>query len=331
MDADLEQSQHDQVYDDGEVQHQEDDSQQDQSHYDTQNRQEEEEEHDDQNDIEHQTPDSNNNNNHQGHALNINTNAQLAADSRQDYRSQDEEQSQDQQQNNSAIKGSQQSRKNRGHNYNKNGKNFLEMNKQVKTKKELQNESIMKQKERMSDVQMRKSQQSFMGYSMMSSTLKRDVPSRANDWHTMSLNHKLLDSAPAKTGVTNKSNTFIIDHDSQANSVEPSNSMSKTFTQTPKEKAWHRTNASEIVLLNSYKTLDVPKGEEGTLLPCKKVGVPEKLNLNQSKTLYNSNYNKEEEIRDQYKSHREVKSVVHNLNNPQVQSQRAKTFSSNVF
>jgi len=29
--------------------------------------------------------------------------------------------------------------------------------------------------------------------------------------------------------------------------------------------------------------LDVPKGEENKLLPAKKVGVPQKLNLNQSK------------------------------------------------
>lgn len=40
---------------------------------------------------------------------------------------------------------------------------------------------------------------------------------------------------------------------------------------------------------------------------------------------------KEEDISDQYRSHREVKQVVHNLNNSQVQSMRMKTLSSNVF
>jgi len=83
--------------------------------------------------------------------------------------------------------------------------------------------------------------------------------------------------------------------------------------------------------LTSVKTLDVPKGEESEVLPCKKNGVQDKLSLNQSKAYENSNYVKEKDIPDQYKSHREVKPVVHNLNNHQVQSQRLKNLSSNVF
>jgi hypothetical protein len=37
--------------------------------------------------------------------------------------------------NNSAVKGSQHSKQNRGHNYSKSGKNFLEMNMQVRPSK----------------------------------------------------------------------------------------------------------------------------------------------------------------------------------------------------
>lgn len=76
------------------------------------------------------------------------------------------------------------------------------------------------------------------------------------------------------------------------------------------------TNSSDVNFLHSYKALDVPKGEESKVIPAKKIGVPEKLNLNQSKSYINSDYVKEEDIPDQYKSHKEVPKIVHNLNNP---------------
>lgn len=81
----------------------------------------------------------------------------------------------------------------------------------------------------------------------------------------------------------NSSNTFIVDHDSSAQSITPVNNLGGSFSQSSKEKHWHQTNSSDVNFLPSYKTLDVPKGEEGRLLPATKVGVPQKLNLNQSK------------------------------------------------
>ena len=48
--------------------------------------------------------------------------------------------------------------------------------------KDLQTQGVQKQKERMSDVMMRKSQNSWMNMSAMSMTLKREQPSRGSDW-----------------------------------------------------------------------------------------------------------------------------------------------------
>ena len=71
------------------------------------------------------------------------------------------------------------------------------------------------------------------------------------------------------------------------NDVKPTTNLGQSFTHSSKEKHWHQTNASDVNFLNSYKTLDVPKGEEGRLLPAKKEGVTQKLNLNQSKAYQN--------------------------------------------
>lgn len=88
--------------------------------------------------------------------------------------------------------------------------------------------------------------------------------------------------------VTNKSNNFIIDHDTASQQVEPqSDALVRTFTQSSKEKSFLRTNASDINFLNSVKTLEVQKGDENPVLPCKKTGVDQKLNLNQSKAYVN--------------------------------------------
>ncbi|CDW79109.1 UNKNOWN [Stylonychia lemnae] len=206
-------------------------------------------------------------------------------------------------------------------------KNFMEMNKQVKTLKEIYSENSQKKKERMSEVMQRKSQNSWMGVSMM--LTRKESPSRASDWNSMQLKQKLMEQQPSQTGAKNQSNTFIIDHETAANNVEAK--QMNAFSTNPKEKAWFKTNASEIMQLSSVKTLDVPKGEESAVLPCKKNGVQDKHNLNYSKAYENSNYVKEGDIPDQYKSHREVKPVVHNINNHQVQSQRLKNLSSNVF
>jgi len=92
------------------------------------------------------------------------------------------------------------------------------------------------------------------------------------------------------------SNTFITDHETAANNVEAK--KSNGFSTNSKEKAWHKTNASEIMSLTSVKTLDVPKGEESAVLPCKKNGVQDKLTLNYSKAYENSNYVKESDIPD---------------------------------
>lgn len=47
------------------------------------------------------------------------------------------------------------------------------------------------------------------------------------------------------------------------------------------------TNASQVNMQNSFKTLDGPEKSESSLFPATKNGVDQKLNLNQSKALGN--------------------------------------------
>jgi len=90
------------------------------------------------------------------------------------------------------------------------------------------------------------------------------------------------------SGQTFKS-SIVFDHESSYYQNENNNvsNLGGSFSQTKKEKAYHMTNSSDVNFLHSYKALDVPKGEESKVIPAKKIGVPEKLNLNQSKSYIN--------------------------------------------
>jgi hypothetical protein len=76
-----------------------------------------------------------------------------------------------------------------------------------------------------------------------------------------------------------------MDHESTYGSAAPVSNLGESFAQTKKEKAYQMTNCSDINFLRSFKTLDVPKGEESRLIPGKKCGQSEKWNLNQGQVL----------------------------------------------
>jgi hypothetical protein len=80
-------------------------------------------------------------------------------------------------------------------------------------------------------------------------------------------------------GQKNKT-TLSMDHESSYVQPEPVSNLGESFSQSKKEKAYHMTNSSDINFLRSFKTLDVPKGDESRLIPGKKCGQSEKWNLN---------------------------------------------------
>ena len=90
------------------------------------------------------------------------------------------------------------------------------------------------------------------------------------------------------SGETFKS-SVVFDHESSYCQNENKNvsNLGGSFSQSKKEKAYHMTNSSDVNFLHSFKALDVPKGEESKVIPAKKLGVPAKLNLNQSKSYAN--------------------------------------------
>jgi hypothetical protein len=59
------------------------------------------------------------------------------------------------------------------------------------------------------------------------------------------------------------------------------NALGKAYSQSKKEKSWHQTNASNINLLHSFKTLDMPDKSESSLVPevLAKVEVKQNINL----------------------------------------------------
>ena len=71
------------------------------------------------------------------------------------------------------------------------------------------------------------------------------------------------------------------------NSVGQANGLGAAFSKNKKELHYHMTNASQITMQNSFKTLDGPEKSESAIFPAKKNGVDQKFTLNQSKVLGN--------------------------------------------
>ena len=55
--------------------------------------------------------------------------------------------------------------------------------------------------------------------------------------------------------------------------------LGKGFSESGHEKSYHRTNASSIAMMNSFKTLDMPDKDEFDIVPEIKANVDLKYNL----------------------------------------------------